>query len=135
MEKYLSGHQYVTSMPCSSSFNCGMEYKAIYVKVENLESKVERLEKENKKIRDYYDEATKLIQLHRYFLIILPIVEFIIVGIVSYYFNKSNGLAYGIMGFLGISIFVNGFVLPKQIKELSDKVKDLEKKDEVCGRS
>lgn len=120
--------QYIMSQQsCSSAFNCGYEYNVMETKLTLLSERVSELEADREKQIDFFNKASKLIQIQRYILIILPIIELIIVGVVAYFFSSINSILYVVVGLIGITTIINGFFVPKQIKDLEKRVESVEK--------
>ena len=69
-----------------------------------------------------------MINLHRYSIIILAILQFIAIGIVAYFYSSKPGVLITGASLVGISIVVNGFVLPMSIKSLEKRIVAIEKK-------
>lgn len=119
--------QYVKSnQSCGSAFNCGAEYAALQSQVDHLLGRLEQLEHEKEQSKKYVQLATKLINLQRFMLILLPIVELIVIGLVIYFFSHSNIVVYSIISFIGISIIINGLVLPTQMKNIEERIDKIE---------
>lgn len=119
--------QYVRqNQSCGSAFNCGAEYAALQAQVEQLTTKVERLECESKETHKYVQAATGLIKLQRFLLVLLPLVELIVVGLVIYFFSNSNVVGYTIIGLVGLTTLINGFYLPNQIKSVEERLSKIE---------
>lgn len=119
--------QYVRqNQSCGSAFNCGAEYAALQAQVEQLAIKVERLECESKETHKYVQAATGLIKLQRFLLILLPLVELVVVGLVIYFFSNSNVVGYTIIGLIGLTTLINGFYLPNQMKNLEERLSRVE---------
>lgn len=122
-----SNSQYIRQQQsCSSAFNCGAEYKALEARFNEISNRVVELENENKQKAGYYKQAKSLIQLQRFILVLLPVIELLIIGCVVYYFNQKNVFAYSLIGLVGLTTLINGFFLPKQIKEIEKRVDKLE---------
>lgn len=123
----LAQSQYVRqSQSCGSAFNCGAEYAALQAQVEQLTAKVEQLECESKETYKYVEAATGLIKLQRFLLVLLPLVELIVVGLVIYFFSNSNVVGYTIIGLIGLTTLINGFYLPNQMKSLEERLSKIE---------
>lgn len=119
--------QYIRqNQSCGSAFNCGAEYAALQAQVEQLTTNVERLECESKETHKYVQAATGLIKLQRFLLVLLPLVELIVVGLVIYFFSNSNVVGYTIIGLIGLTTLINGFYLPNQIKSLEERLSKIE---------
>lgn len=119
--------QYVRSgQSCGSAFNCGAEYAALQAQVEVLSERVEQMEYQNEQSGKYVQAATALIKLQRFLLILLPIIEVIVVGIVIYFFSEWNAVGYTIIGLVGVTTIINGFYLPNQMKNIEDRVSKIE---------
>lgn len=119
--------QYVRpSQSCGSAFNCGAEYAALQAQVEQLSERVEQLEYEKEQSNKYVQTATSLIKLQRFLLILLPLVELIVVGLVIYFFSNSNVVGYTIIGLVGLTTLINGFYLPNQMKSIEERISKIE---------
>ncbi len=119
--------QYVRqNASCGSAFNCGAEYASLQARVEQLATQVERLECESKETHKYVQAATGLIKLQRFLLILLPLVELVVVGLVIYFFSDSNVVGYTIIGLVGLTTLINGFYLPNQMKSLEERLSRVE---------
>lgn len=126
-QRTMTQSQYVRqSQSCGSAFNCGAEYAALQAQVEQLAKQVERLECESKETHKYVQAATGLIKLQRFLLILLPLVELIVVGLVIYFFSNSNVVGYTIIGLVGLTTLINGFYLPNQMKNLEERISKVE---------
>lgn len=115
---------------CSSAFNCGAEYSTMKMQVDLLSERVESLEMDKKKTSKYVSVAVNLMKLQRFLLILLPIVELIVVGIVMYLFAGHNAIGYTVIALIGISTVINGFALPKQMKDIEDRLSKIEDKSD-----
>ena len=90
--------------------------------------RVEELEENKKYISEYYATAKKVINLHRYSIIILAILQFVAVGIVAYFYSSKSGILITGASLIGLSVFTNGFILPESIKSLEKRIVAIEKK-------
>ena len=70
----------------------------------------------------------KVINLHRYSIIILAIPQFVAVGIVAYFYSSKSGILITGASLIGLSVFTNGFILPESIKSLEKRIVAIEKK-------
>ena len=119
--------QYVKSnQSCGSAFNCGAEYSALQSQVDHLLGRLEQLEHEKEQSKKYVQLATKLINLQRFMLILLPIVELMVIGLVIYFFSHSNIVVYSIISLIGLSTIINGLVLPTQMKNIEERIDKIE---------
>ena len=115
---------------CSSAFNCGAEYSAMKMQIDLLSERVKQLEDEAKKTSKYISTAVSLLKLQRFLLILLPIVELIVIGIVMYIFANHNLIGYTVIGLIGITTIINGWALPKQMKDIESRLCKVEDKKE-----
>lgn len=126
--KFSNTRQYVTQQQsCSSAFNCGQEYHALDLKLQLLAERVEDLEEDRKMKNLLLERTGSLIQIIRIILVLLPIVEIAVVGVVAYFLNNKSAIIYSLVGLIGLTTLINGFFLPKQIKDLEKRIEHVEK--------
>ena len=125
---YYNAQHLQPSASCGSGFTCGEQYHVLESKVNELVGRIEDLEKNKKYISEYYSAAKKLINIQRYSIIILAVLQLAAVCFVAYFYSSKPSILITAVSLIGLSVFINGFFLPKSIQSLEKRIVTIEKK-------
>ena len=116
---------------CGSGFDCGRFSRELESKVNDLERRLVCVEDEKKKVKQFFEDARKLVFLQQYLCIGLFVLIAIVLCFYVYLFKENNIVFWTLASLVGIALVLNGFYLPNKIKMMEGKMTKIEERLEL----
>lgn len=111
---------------CQSSFVCGQQNQELKLRVDSLEKRISQIEETSAEKRKFLKKAESLLLVFKVVLIAIPVILFIALAVVQYFFYNDSKLLNIVTGIIGIATVAECIVLPMLWKSIESRLAQVE---------